>query len=71
MVSPPPCLPVLGLEGTPQGQNHLSLAKSAVPSRAEWELQQAQAAQDGTLLLHPSSLLYSKHCALGGGVAKQ
>lgn len=30
MVSPPPDLPVLGLEGAPQGQNHLSLAKSAV-----------------------------------------
>lgn len=30
MVSPPPVLPVLGLEGASQGQNHLSLAKSAV-----------------------------------------
>ena len=51
MVSPPPGLLVLGLEGAPQGQNHLSLAKSAVPSRAEWELQRAQAAQDGTLII--------------------
>lgn len=30
MVSPLPGLPVVGPEGAPQGQNHLSLAKSAV-----------------------------------------
>lgn len=59
MVSPPPGLPVLGLEGAPQG------AEPSYPGLV-WHSQQsrvgalAQAALDGRPLLQRSSPLYSR-----------
>lgn len=67
MVSPPPGLPILGLEGAPPGcRTTFPWPSLLFPAETEWELQRAQEAQEGTLLLHCSSPLYSRHCARAG-----